>query len=154
MTQATNVLEMTTFNHLYQWLTNDLRPFISGISKKYHLTYEQYMLLQIVGEHERISGSDLAVHQGVSRAAISRRCRELQLSGLINGIARQEPDYRMTYFELTEYGQQVTAELNMAYTKWLENVMACYGTDKLTTLMQMVNELLKQAKTAKAVVNS
>lgn len=145
--------EMLKFNRLYQWLTNDLRPFLGEISQEYHLTYDQYMLLKNIDQHNHISGSDLAAEQHISRAAISRRCRELQMLGLIEGISRQEPDYRLTYFEISSYGCEVLTKLNRHYQQWLEQVNEKYGADKFTQLIQLFDELVLKASEVKRKIS-
>lgn len=140
---------MMKFNQIYQWLTNDLRPFLGEISQKYHLTYDQYILLKSIQDQNHVSGSELAAGQHVSRAAISRRCRELQLLGLIEGISRQEPDYRLTYFEVSKHGEEVLTKLNETYDKWVEMVNEKYGQDKFAKLVALADELVEQASVIK-----
>lgn len=146
---TTNEQEMLKFNRIYQWLNNDLRPFLGEISQKYHLTYDQYTLLKVIQTHNHISGSELAATLHISRAAISRRCRELQILALIDGISRQEPDYRLTYFETSQYGDEVLAALNEHYEKWLEKVNEGYGSEKFTQLVQLMDELVVQTNVVK-----
>jgi DNA-binding MarR family transcriptional regulator len=136
---------------MYQWLTNELRDYFSMISRQYGMTYDQYLLLKEIEKRGKSQGSNLAEIFGISRAAVSRRCRELLKMGYIQRYGGQEPDFRVTHFGTTEEGENVILKLNDAYEEWFKELEKDFGKADFEKLLTL-SERFHQQSQMKAVI--
>lgn len=79
-----------------------------------NITFEQYHLLDLLQQEERLSSTEIANQIGVSKPVISRRCRDLDRRGLIERKVPDDldADLRLVEYELSDEGRKCLNHLN------------------------------------------
>lgn len=122
----------SVFESFYRNMTINFREVVNIISRPYKLTYEQYILLKQIKKEGSVTGSVLAVLSDISRAAVSRRCRELADLGYINRLSDFEPDYRVTKFSVSKEGGDVIKQLTIDYNNRFRGIAEEFGKESFS----------------------
>lgn len=128
------------FELFYRNITVGFKETVNKLSKKYKLSYEQYILLKQIRKAISITGSELAQLSNISRAAISRRCRELADMGYINRLSDLEPDYRVTQFTMSKKGEVIVDKLNKDYDELFKKLSEEFGEQEFKIFASEVNK--------------
>lgn len=130
---------LDAFIDVYMSSLKYLDEFISEPAKAFHLSFEQYLILREITQHQNVTLMDIAAQRQVTRSAISRQIRVL----LRQGYLRQQPDEndrRRLYLLATPAGEQaerlIRQRINQRFQGWLDR----YGEARAQELLNFIRD--------------
>ncbi|WP_137597815.1 MarR family winged helix-turn-helix transcriptional regulator [Paucilactobacillus kaifaensis] len=124
---------------LYMSTLKSLDSFISEPAAKYHLSFEQYLILHDVATQKKVMLMDIAETRQVTRSAISRQIKVLLRHKYI--YQRADPhDRRRLFLHLTKTGKQVEAEISQNVTKRFSSWVDVFGEDKAQEILDFIED--------------
>jgi DNA-binding MarR family transcriptional regulator len=107
-------------------LANRLRPVLLRLSRElrreaaaFGVTGRQAALLAVIKEHGRVGLGELAVGEGVSRAAMCKHVDRLEAAAMVKRLPGSSDDRRRVAIELTPEGERVLRRVRSQRTAWL-----------------------------------
>ncbi|WP_125579540.1 MarR family winged helix-turn-helix transcriptional regulator [Lacticaseibacillus suibinensis] len=114
---------------------------VSVPTVKFHLSFEQFLIMRDLHAGHRLAISDVAKHRGVTRAAISRQIKTM-LDHHYIVQTRDEGDRRRLYLSLTPEGTEITGQINEAIHKrfygWVD-IIGEHDVKELLRIMRRVS---------------
>lgn len=129
-------------------LKRKIDELFSSVLGEFELTIEQYILMTVVHKSGRENPSRIAVELNVSKAAVSRRCRELERRRIIERLRPDiEGDYRIVYYELTPEGERLLDKVNglidEVYQTYDNKDCQLDSDECISSAIQEVNAMIK-----------
>lgn len=134
--------EFMEFSDIYRWLVSHLSNVMSYESKKYGLSFDQFLIMQnIMDNHNKMKNSEIAAQMSVSRSAISRQIRSLREKKILNETIDNN-DQRIRYVKLTRHGVDIYERLHNYYLKIYQDLTAQIGQNNLNEMLANNKSLL------------
>ncbi|QGG60188.1 MarR family winged helix-turn-helix transcriptional regulator [Loigolactobacillus bifermentans] len=126
--------------NVYMSVFKYIGDLVSEPTKRYKLSFEQFLIMRDVENSEQVGMSDIAAKRGVTRAAISRQIKVMLDHHYL--VQERDPiDRRRLYLRLTPEGKQVTTKINQAIRKVFEGWVDMLGSDKANDLLSIMEEV-------------
>ncbi|ANK61935.1 MULTISPECIES: MarR family winged helix-turn-helix transcriptional regulator [Loigolactobacillus] len=116
---------------------------VSEPTKRYHLSFEQFLIMRDIDNGQQMGMSEIAAKRGVTRAAISRQIRVMLEQNYIVQ-ERDINDRRRLYLLLTTKGQEVTERINQAIHKRFYAWVDLLGEDEANDLLRIMQDVSKK----------
>lgn len=113
---------------------------LNTISRKYDVSFEQFLVIEQIIEEERKSPSELAVFFKTSLPAVSRKLNLLQSKQLVYKVRGEQDDQRLMQVNATPEGVEIYESIKAELLTWDAQIK-----DRDINLMAMVNHTLEQA---------
>jgi len=113
---------------------------LNAISRKYDVSFEQFLVIEQIIEEERKSPSELAVFFKTSLPAVSRKLNLLQSKRLVYKIRGEQDDQRLMRVNATPEGIETYESIKAELLTWDAQLK-----DHDINLMAMVNHTLEHA---------
>ncbi|KRN20579.1 hypothetical protein IV79_GL000638 [Pediococcus claussenii] len=107
------------------------------------ISFDMFMILHFIDRagEKRITLSEIADKQEVTKSAISRKVGTLLDLGYINQV-NDSQDRRKKYLILTKKGQKVYDKNRLIFEKMLNDVADQYGSEDFTLTLQHINQIV------------
>lgn len=116
---------------------------VSEPTKRYKLSFEQFLIMRDVANSEQVGMSDIAAKRGVTRAAISRQIKVMLEHHYL--IQERDPiDRRRLYLRLTPEGKAVTMKIDAAIHQVFDGWVEMMGKDKADDLLSIMEEVAEK----------
>lgn len=120
-----------------------IESFVSVPAHEYHLSFEQFLILQMIVEQPNIKLMDIAEQRQVTRSAVSRQLKVLFQQKYVK--QRADPaDRRRMFLIATVQGKEVATKIwdrvNQRFAKWLK----IYGQDRAHQFLNMFEDFNRQ----------
>lgn len=124
---------------LYMSTLKSLDSFISEPAAKYHLSFEQYLILHDVATQKKVMLMDIADRRAVTKSAISRQIKVLLKHKYV--YQRADPhDRRRLFLHLTQVGRQVESEISKNVTERFAGWVDVFGEDKAQEILNFIED--------------
>lgn len=124
---------------LYMSTLKSLDSFISEPAVKYHLSFEQYLILHDVATQKKVMLMDIAARREVTRSAISRQIKVLLKHKYV--YQRADPhDRRRLFLHLTEAGRTVESEISKNVIGRFSGWVDVFGEDKAQEILDFIED--------------
>ena len=101
----------------------------------YDLSFEQYLIMQGVAQHDGLTLTDIVAKRQVTRAAVSRQIRMLLRKKYIWQEA-DVTDRRRMLLHLTKRGQEVERELTQHIELRFDGWLVALGEERATEILK------------------
>lgn len=109
LVEETMQVEFETLHVLKRKIDELFNSVLGGVE----LTIEQYILMTVVHKSGRQNPTKIAAELNISKAAVSRRCRELERRRFFERLQPDvEDDCRVIYYTLTREGERLLNKVN------------------------------------------
>jgi DNA-binding MarR family transcriptional regulator len=129
-------------------VANRLRPVVLRLGRRlrreasaFGITGGQATLLATIEAEERIGITELAAHEGVSRAAMSRHVDRLEAIGLVTRTPLSSGDRRRVAVGLTAEGTRTLRRVRSHRTAWLAKRLERLDPDSLAAIDEAIEPL-------------
>ncbi|QMU07187.1 MarR family winged helix-turn-helix transcriptional regulator [Levilactobacillus suantsaii] len=130
---------LDAFIDVYMSSLKHLDEFVSEPTKTFHLSFEQYLILREVTQHEHVTLMDIAIQRQVTRSAVSRQIRVL----IRQGYLRQQPDEndrRRLYLLATPTGEQAERLIRQRIEHRFQGWLDIYGEAQAHELLNFIRD--------------
>lgn len=136
------------FEELYMTMLKYMEDFVSLPTQRYHLSFEAFKVLELIGHGKEVTLMTLAEDMGVSKSAIARHVGTLLTEDYV--IQKESPrDRRVKFITLTARGNRVrrnaTDDLKQRFHRW---VGFLGGKEAVDQLIQDVYRADQRARAA------
>ncbi|HIW71697.1 MAG TPA: MarR family transcriptional regulator [Candidatus Levilactobacillus faecigallinarum] len=130
---------LDAFIDVYMNSLKYLDEFVSEPAKAFHLSFEQYLILQEITRHQNVTLMDIASQRQVTRSAISRQIKVL----LRQGYLRQTPDEndrRRLYLLATPAGVEAERLIRQRITRRFQGWVDVYGEERAREILRFIRD--------------
>jgi len=130
---------LDAFIDVYMNSLKYLDEFVSEPAKEFHLSFEQYLILHEITQHEHVTLMDIASQRQVTRSAISRQIKVL----LRQGYLRQQPDEndrRRLYLLATPAGLEAQRVIHQRISRRFQGWVDVYGEDRAREILNFIRD--------------
>lgn len=123
-----------------------LNEMVAVPAAQYDLSFEQYLIMQGIAQHDGLTLTDIVAKRQVTRAAVSRQIRMLLRKQYIWQEA-DVTDRRRMLLHLTKRGQEVERELTDRIECRFDSWLISLGEERATEILEYMIKFDEKALT-------
>jgi DNA-binding MarR family transcriptional regulator len=123
-----------------------LNEMVAVPAAQYDLSFEQYLIMQGIAQHDGLTLTDIVAKRQVTRAAVSRQIRMLLRKQYIWQEA-DVTDRRRMLLQLTKRGQEVERELTDRIECRFDSWLISLGEERATEILKYMIKFDEKALT-------
>ena len=132
--------------HAYLSTIKYLNEMVAVPAAQYDLSFEQYLIMQGIAQHDGLTLTDIVAKRQVTRAAVSRQIRMLMRKQYIWHEA-DVTDRRRMLLHLTKRGQEVERELTDRIECRFDSWLISLGEERATEILKYMIKFDEKALT-------
>lgn len=132
--------------HAYLSTIKYLNEMVAVPAAQYDLSFEQYLIMQGIAQHDGLTLTDIVAKRQVTRAAVSRQIRMLLRKQYIWHEA-DVTDRRRMLLHLTKRGQEVERELTDRIECRFDSWLISLGEERATEILKYMIKFDEKALT-------
>jgi DNA-binding MarR family transcriptional regulator len=130
---------LTEYIDAYLTTLKYLDEVVSEPAEEFDLSFEQYLIMRSIAEHEGMTLTDFVEIRHVTRAAVSRQIKMLLKKGFIYQKV-DDNDRRRQFLHLTTRGREVESVVRARVERRFDGWVEAFGEEKARIVLDFIHQ--------------